>query len=195
MQEHTMSLLPTLGFGFLAFCLSALSLSMAEAADCETKEVRTNSRCPAGSREVKRVPLRSVQDSVMLTCCSTPSDPYATGETKAERQQREARECKTWGADYRYDPQTGKCTNPDEKKSAPPPPPCPEGQMRLKGICQKPPVDPESKTGKKGGFIQMKPNCAEGFVYSESENNCVAAPAAEQPNKKKKKKKKKHDDD
>lgn len=31
-------------------------------------------------------------------------------------------------------------------------------------------------TGKKVGFIQMKPNCAEGFVYSENENNCVAAP-------------------
>jgi hypothetical protein len=55
-------------------------------------------------------------------------------------------------------------------------------------------VLPGSTTGKKGGFIQMKPNCAEGTVYSESENNCVAAPTAEQPNKKKKKKKKKHDD-
>ena len=58
-------------------------------------------------------------------------------------------------------------------------------------------------TGKKVGFIQMKPNCAEGFVYSENENNCVAAPVkAEGDDKpknknknKNKKKKKQHDDD
>ena len=54
-----------------------------------------------------------------------------------------------------------------------------------------------SQTGKKGGFIQMKPTCAAGTVYSESENNCVkAASDGEKPKKKKNKNKnKKHDDD
>jgi hypothetical protein len=69
------------------------------------------------------------------------------------------------------------------------------------GHCTEPStVLPGSKTGKKGGFIQMKPNCAAGFVYSESENNCVAAPATAEgdhkpKNKNKKKKKKQHDED
>lgn len=73
--------------------------------------------------------------------------------------------------------------------------------MRTKasgGNCEKPGVIEGTTTGKKGGFIQIKPNCAEGFVYSESENSCVAAPPAKEQTsdegKKKKKKKKKHDD-
>jgi hypothetical protein len=34
---------------------------------------------------------------------------------------------------------------------------CPEGQFKYKGVCQVPPVHPESTTGAGGGFIQMKP--------------------------------------
>ena len=45
---------------------------------------------------------------------------------------------------------------------------------------QTPGVIEGTTTGKKGGFIQMKPNCAAGTVYSESENNCVAAPPAQE---------------
>lgn len=38
-----------------------------------------------------------------------------------------------------------------------PPAPCPDGQSRYKGKCQVPPVLPGSKSGEKGGFIQMYP--------------------------------------
>jgi len=41
--------------------------------------------------------------------------------------------------------------------AAAPPPPCPEGQIRLKGICQVPPLLPGTSTGTGGGFIQMFP--------------------------------------
>ncbi|MGD9502282.1 MAG: hypothetical protein AB7V40_07335 [Methyloceanibacter sp.] len=64
------------------------------------------------------------------------------------------------------------------------------------GICtDSTTVLPGSTTGKKGGFIQIIPNCTAGTAYSESENKCVAAAATDGGQKKKKKKKKKNDDD
>ena len=46
------------------------------------------------------------------------------------------------------------------------PAPCPEGQFRYKGVCQVPPVHPESKTGEGGGFIQMKPLTPGGAIIT-----------------------------
>jgi hypothetical protein len=46
------------------------------------------------------------------------------------------------------------------------PVPCPEGQFKYKGVCQVPPVHPESKTGEGGGFIQLKPSTAGGATIT-----------------------------
>jgi hypothetical protein len=46
-------------------------------------------------------PLRV--DEGFVRCCNTPSGGYATGETKQEQQQREAKECAAMGG--RYNPQ------------------------------------------------------------------------------------------
>jgi hypothetical protein len=54
------------------------------------------------------------------------------------------------------------------------PPPCPEGQMRLQGQCQVPPILSGSTLGTGGGFIQMFPECGPGRKYVQSENACVA---------------------
>ena len=59
----------------------------------------------------------------------------------------------------------------------PPPPPCPEGEMRIKGKCQVPPVISGTSTGTGGGFIQMFPTCAEGKIYDKATNKCVAKTA------------------
>ena len=54
---------------------------------------------------------------------------------------------------------------------------CPEGQIRLKGQCQVPPLLPGTSTGKGGGFIQMFPTCPAGETFNQSENRCVGADA------------------
>jgi hypothetical protein len=142
-------------------------------------------------------------DEGFVKCCkgTLPSEPYATGESEAERAARHKQEaaqlkaaCDKRGAAWQWDSGSNQCKTV----------PCPEGQIRREGKCQQVGVLPGSTTGKKGGFIQMKPNCAEGFVWSESANNCVASPAAEKqtsddddykPQKKKKKKKGQYEDD
>ena len=45
-----------------------------------------------------------------------------------------------------------------------PPPPCPEGQIRLQGGCQPPPLLPGTTTGTGGGFIQMFPTTSATFT-------------------------------
>lgn len=84
--------------------------------------------------------------------------------------------CEAEGPGYEYSAKAKGCI----KKAAvkPPLPPCPEGQIRREGKCQQVGVLPGSTTGKKGGFIQMKPgSCAEGYKWSESENNCIKKPS------------------
>ena len=99
------SIATALTLGFLAFTLSTLPVTTAEAG-C-TQHLAD---CPKGSQETARTHL-PVGD--ILTCCSTPSEPYATGETESERQQREAKECAAMGPSYRYDPQkTPRCSKP-----------------------------------------------------------------------------------
>jgi hypothetical protein len=72
---------------------------------------------------------------------------------------------------------------------------CNAPKRLVSGVCKEVAVLPGSTTGKKGGFIQMKPTCAAGFVWSESANNCVAAPATTKKKKKKQKQKRQEDDD
>jgi hypothetical protein len=186
------SLVATIGLGLLAFSVSSLSVTTAEAGDCQ---VRID-HCRAGESEVDRNSTGYVGGEA-VTCCTTPSVPYATGESAAEREARFKKEAAKLKADCEargklWDSASNQC------KQAP----CPEGQMRTKasgGKCEKPGVVEGTTSGNKGGFIKMKPNCAAGTVYSESENNCVAAPPPQEQTSDegggKKKKKKKHDDD
>jgi hypothetical protein len=142
-------------------------------------------------------------DEGFVRCCkgTLPSKPYATGETPAERAARHKTEaaqlkaaCEKKGASWQWNSASNQCKLI----------PCAEGQIRRDGKCQQVGVLPGSTTGKGGGFIQMKPKCADGFVWTESANNCVAAPAAqkeasddvdESPKKKKKVKTSDHSSD
>jgi hypothetical protein len=191
------SLVAVVAIGLVALASSLLSVTNAQAeckwveGVCGPGQIKEGSRGGGGT-------ILGDRESLCCTRPETPSEPCATGESASERAARFQKEeaqlkanCEKKGASWQWDAASKQC------KQAP----CPEGQMRTKasgGNCEKPGVIEGTTTGKKGGFIQIKPNCAEGFVYSESENSCVAAPPAKEQTsdegKKKKKKKKKHDD-
>jgi hypothetical protein len=194
----TKSVATALALGCLAFTLSVQPVTRAEAVECYMAYDGVCTKGGVATDHGKHLDPLGV-DEGFVRCCKgeLPSVPYATGESAAERAARHKTEAAKLKADCenrgkRWDSASNRCIAQ--------PVSCPEGQMLLKGVCQRPPVDPESKTGKGGGFIQMKPLCAAGTTFSESEGKCVAtpAPAAEEqasdddgdykPKKKKKKK-------
>jgi hypothetical protein len=58
--------------GFVAFAFSLLSLTPV-AADCIERKTKT---CKGGERLSRK---QCIFDTCYLTCCFTPSEPYATG--------------------------------------------------------------------------------------------------------------------
>jgi hypothetical protein len=152
---------------FLLFTYSILLAPIAEAA-CYQKTVSSPLVCEPGERLTRKVKNTTTyfpgntQTTYTLTCCKdTPAVPYATGESRQERDARHRAECQQQGKSYNS--ATGRCTVT-----------CPQGQILNQGQCKTVGVLPGSTTGSKGGFFQMKPTCASGFHYSESANNCVA---------------------
>jgi hypothetical protein len=99
--------------GFVAFVLSVLSVTTAKA-ECQTFK----SGCPDGWSDRGAVKsdgggiglFGKTPNELTTLCCTTPSEPYAAGETKEEREQREARECAAMGTGYHYNPEgTPRC--------------------------------------------------------------------------------------
>jgi hypothetical protein len=89
------SIATALPLGFLAFTLSVLPVTTAEAecywaAQCREGDLETGRVTRFGTGILGGKELRS-------ECCTTPSEPYATGETESERQKRFARECAEQG--------------------------------------------------------------------------------------------------
>lgn len=149
MTHH--SVVIALAFGFFAYSSSLLQVAAAEP-QC----VWTEDSCPKGMHELKR----SYQNKGLLGgviqkryCCTqgntvteptTPSKPYATGESEAERQQRFAKECaaqnKLW--------QGGQCIN-----------------RPVKNIAKEKPVERPAAI--------MKADCeAKGLPYDSAKNQC-----------------------
>jgi hypothetical protein len=105
------SIATALPLGLLAFTLSVLPVTTAEA------ECYWAAQCREGDRETGRVTRFGTGilggKELRSECCTTPSEPYATGETESERQKRFARECAEQGKSY-Y-PQWGKCVSPGDQ--------------------------------------------------------------------------------
>jgi hypothetical protein len=97
--------------GLLGFALSVLPVTRAEA---ECKWVDDDS-CPSGwSTHAERTVgngsgVMGSFGSPQRYCCTTPSEPYATGETDEERAARHQKECE--GLGKLFDPATGSCNN------------------------------------------------------------------------------------
>jgi len=92
------SIVTALTLDFLAFTLLILPVTTANA-ECNVIEYVTKPySCPKGwtesSREFRRKGGLTGQDRYDVTCCTTPSTPYATGETESERQERLAKEAR-----------------------------------------------------------------------------------------------------
>jgi hypothetical protein len=83
-------------------------------------------------------------------CCTTPKEPYATGESDSERQARFRKECAELGGAW-Y-PQWKRCVKPGD---------------------QVPVVEGTTSGGNNRGFIQMQRTCAQDYVWSEPANKCV----------------------
>jgi hypothetical protein len=101
-----------LPIGLIAFTLLVLQVTTAEAGDC----VDRVDHCKAGESEVDRNSTGWVGGE-RVTCCTTPSEPYATGESEAERAARFEKEAATIKANceaqgQRYDPATASCKRP-----------------------------------------------------------------------------------
>jgi hypothetical protein len=99
------SVVAALALGFLGFMLSVLPVTTAEA-KCIWRSYQHS--CSPGERESRFEPTRGVDGGETL-CCTTPKEPYATGESESERQGRFAKECAARGANYHYDEQKGSC--------------------------------------------------------------------------------------
>jgi hypothetical protein len=139
-----------LTLAFLAYFLSVLPITTAKAQQCVT---RFNQGCLEGEIIERTGKIGGPGNYTLYqVCCPAPklpSEPYATGETDAERQNRFAKECAELGKAW-Y-PQWQKCLGPDDQA----------------------PVVEGTTSGNSGGFIQMRPTCAEGFRWSERQKNCV----------------------
>jgi hypothetical protein len=95
------SIATALTLGFLAFTLSLLPVTTAEARCQEMVNV-----CPEGWKLMGSRPSTINPGTNDVTCCLlTPSKPYATGETESERLQRFAKECEAQGKLW----QAGRC--------------------------------------------------------------------------------------
>ena len=118
----TKGLVTALTFGFLAATLSVLPTSRAEAVCKDYVYVSTNI-CPQGW-----VRTNFQSDGAAgrngppydYTCCTTPSEPYATGETDQEREARFLKEAAKIKADCEaqgkpYDPVNFRCQRPIKK--------------------------------------------------------------------------------
>jgi hypothetical protein len=134
------TIVTALTLGFLAFILSVLPVTTAEA-ECKI----FYDACDPGWSEKSRRQSTATDPTGLLTrhynvtCCRTPSEPYATGETKIERQQREARECEAKG--WRYDEQAARCNRPinnalGKSKTTGGTVSSPEERAALKAACQ-----------------------------------------------------------
>ena len=75
------SIVTALTFGFLAFTVMALPVATA-VAKCTTFDFSSDKpgerTCPKGWIEMNRT---HIGKSAAVECCTTPSEPYATGET------------------------------------------------------------------------------------------------------------------
>ena len=126
----TKSIATALALGCLAFTLSVLPVTTAEA-KCRwlgEAPICGSPKCSPGEETRIRIATGGYGGSVSegagtsgnlcitgykVLCCTPdpklPSEPYATGETKAEQEQREVKECAAMGG--RYDPQkTPRCS-------------------------------------------------------------------------------------
>src|SRR5688572_14465130 len=114
----TKGLVTALTFGFLASTLSVLPISTAEA-ECQDLGPSYAPICPQGYVESNRARVSPTGKTSLwrYTCCTTPSESYATGETAEERAarfQKEAAEIEARKADCeaqgkRYDPGSASC--------------------------------------------------------------------------------------
>ncbi len=97
--------------GLLGFALSVLPVTTAEA---ECKEFVNTNACPSGWVIKERISNRSDGSITSVRCCTTPSAPYATGETQEERAARHQKECE--GLGKLFNPATGSCNYKPIKK-------------------------------------------------------------------------------
>ena len=208
----TKSIVTALTFGFLAFILLLLPVTSVKA-DC----IKVENACPAGYAESSRRKLgigggATGNPTVYeLTCCTTPSDPYATGESdreRAARHRQEAAQLKAACEAQRklWDEATNKC-NPRPVKNI--------GKAKTNGesastddtpAALKPIRDCKAKgwrwdqsAGKCVKPSEAKANCeskGRNYRYDLDTGACVKQTGeASDEDKPKKKKKKKHDDD
>lgn len=91
----------TLALGFTVLTLSVLSFTSAEAA-CRVLHGKYAEKCSCPKGETSK--FCSANE---VTCCTTPSEPYATGESKSERDARHQGECQ--GKGMSYDSARGTC--------------------------------------------------------------------------------------
>jgi|GEM_PF-2956506 len=143
----------TLASGFLAFAFSTLSVTTAEA---KCQWIRNS--CPSDwtdTGEVKKIERGGAGLGLgghenYTRCCTTPSNPYATGETATERAARF--DCE--GQGKQYDPATGSCNKrPRQVKS----------MKKIKGM------GPGSQSGKEA----LRNACnSQNWVWNEETGRC-----------------------
>jgi nitrite reductase/ring-hydroxylating ferredoxin subunit len=120
------SIVAALALGLLAFTLSILPISRAEATDCVE---RIGPECLKGEVVKGR---ESIGGAFHTTCCSTPSVPYATGVEVKEKSQAGNRPIKDIGRskesiealkaacqhqNWIWNEQTGHCKKPSQAKA------------------------------------------------------------------------------
>jgi hypothetical protein len=183
----TKSTVTTLTFGFLALALSTLPVTPVHGEitnDCSVRggvtvrgagiPLKCGSLCGPGESQVKVYSTEGTCPKVLCCKLTTPSEPYATGESDAEREARETKECAAMGGHYN-----------------------PQGTPR----CIKRPVKNIGKaktTDDTPGVLKAVRACrAKGPEYEYDVQAALCVQKAEKHDDKPKnnKKKKKHDDD
>jgi hypothetical protein len=183
------SICTALTLGFLAFTVSTLVATTAEAVCVEVPAAR----CGPGTVQQGAVHyLGSSQPYV--TCChapSTPSKPYATGETESQQQQRFARECEAQGKLW----QGGQCINRPVKdmgkRETSKPAAIVKGQCEANGPGYK--YDPQTGSCELKRMTKAKPQGAP--EQAEEKSSSEQSSDKDDGYKHKKKHKKRHYDD
>jgi hypothetical protein len=167
-----------MAIGFLAFAFSLLSVTKAQA-ECQEFGPNIVPICPQGwSNPTKLLDVDpGAAKRYRYTCCTTHSEPYATGESAAEREARFKTEAAKLKADCeaqgkQYDPATTKCTRPIKQMGKD----SPTGKAALKNACDTQNWIWDEKTGHCKKPSTAKADCeAKGssYHYDMDTQRCV----------------------